>query len=107
VSGVPLPEEHDHDEYGNCLIPNELLRGPVWRFSFWDVLGVAMHTVGGALHACSAGSHALAQEFAAMANWSRNRSEYREQEQAQQEARREMAQAYERLVYGPEPGEPS
>lgn len=107
--------DHDHDEEGNCigpfpqdsLYPNGL---PTWRFSGWDVAGILLTGFGGLATVLGQVGHLLARECSAMANWSRAEREHWEVVAAEEAARREMAESYEKLVgldtYWLESGEP-
>lgn len=94
--------DHDHDEDGNCIMPDDhpLFPGglPTWRFSLWDIAGIAITTAGGAALAIGQGLQIMAREFNAMANWTRAQHEAKMEWHSREAARAEMAETYERLV---------
>lgn len=71
---------------------------PVWRFSFWDVLGITAVTAGNALGAIANGCGMLSREFAAAANRSRINYDNREAAREREKARRAMARDLRGLV---------
>lgn len=94
--------DHEHDEDGNCIIPEDhpLFPGglPTWHFSMWDVAGITLATASGVAAALSQGLQVMAREFNAMANWTRAEHEAEMEWHSQEVARMEMAEAYERLT---------
>lgn len=95
-----LPEDHDHDEDGNCIVPQGLMTLPEWRWSAWDVVGITATTVGGLFSVIGQGLNLIARECGAMANWSRSNRDIQAAQRAQEEARWEMSAAYKELVFG-------
>lgn len=98
-----IPTDHDHDENGNC-IPPEWMAPPAWRFSGWDIAGVAFHTAMGVSQAISGGFSLLAQECAAMANYSRREYDAQQARRAQLEAQRAMGADLRAIIEGPDGG---
>jgi hypothetical protein len=92
--------DHEHDGMYDGALPN-------WRFSLWDVAGIALHTLAGATVQVGNGLGLLAREFAAQANRSRQNFDLREAQRLNEAARREMSQAAEAILGLPEIGEPS
>lgn len=100
--------DHAHDENGNCIPPqngfyNQAL--PVWKFSMWDVAGLAVTAAAGIFGVLGQVGHMLARECAAQANFVRQNHDLRvAQEQAkaaqawQAAERRAMAADLERLI---------
>lgn len=92
--------DHEHDEHGNCIIPL-----PAWKFSLWDVAGIAITGVAGLFTVLGQAGNLMAREFAAQANYSRQNHDLRvAQEQAkaarayQEQERAKMAAELERLI---------
>lgn len=89
--------DHEHDDEGNCIPPQNGFYAtalPTWKFSGWDVAGIALSGIGGLFSVVGQGMNLLARECAAMANWTRQNYEL---EQAQREHDRERAEAAEAL----------
>lgn len=84
---------HEHDENGNCIIPD-----PEWRFSLWDVAGIGISTVSAMATMVGQGLNLMAREFNAMANWERSRKDAEEAWAEEQAAREEMSERLESLT---------
>jgi hypothetical protein len=98
--------EHDHDDEGNCILPEEenplYPNGlPTWRFSPWDIAGVLVITVGGLFTVIGQGSQLLAREFNAAANYARANAEYQEAKEAYEAHQRAMADDLRKIVGDP------
>ena len=98
---------HEHDDEGNCLPPegyqvqeHPLFPGglPTWKWSPWDVAGVAATTTAGLFLTIGQGLNLLARECNAMANWTRRNYDLEAEWAAEQAAKAELAETYERLV---------
>lgn len=76
--------EHEHDDDGNCIVPTDV-SGPIWRFSLWDMAGIAFTGIGGLFGVTGQALNLAARECAAMANWTRQNYDI-----AQAQARREV-----------------
>lgn len=108
---------HEHDEDGNCIPPENGFYAqalPTWKFSFWDVAGVALSISGGMASVAGQGLAYLARECAAMANWKRQNYELalaQRQREAEVEAyeanQRQMAEYLRGIVDGPTEEDPS
>lgn len=94
--------DHEHDEEGNCIIPQDhpLHPGglPTWRFSAWDAVGIFLTGVGGMFSVVGQAANLLARECNAMANWKRNRFDVAEEQELLEAQREAMALDYERLT---------
>lgn len=75
---------------------------PCWRFSLWDIPGIALHTGAHILNALSSGAALLAQECAASANRSRQNYDLREAQRLNQAAQAEIGADLRALIEGPE-----
>lgn len=87
--------EHDHNDFYE-------VEPPSWKFSLWDVAGIALQTTGGILAALAGGAHLLSQECAASANRSRKTWDLRQAERKQAEAQAEIGADIRALIEGPE-----
>lgn len=86
--------DHEHDEDGNCIPPENgfyATAEPVWKFSFWDVVGIGSAMIGGVFSVTGQGFALLSTQCQAMANWKRQTWDLR----AAEAARREQVEAYE------------
>ena len=106
-------EPHAHDEEGNCVEPGgqdgyyaQAL--PTWKFSLWDVAGIAATGIAGLFTVTGQALNLLSRECAAMANWKRQSHDIQQAEAARREAveayeahQREMAETLRALVEGP------
>lgn len=104
--------DHDHDEDGNCILPEGVAyvqQQPSWKFSLWDMAGIGVATIGGFFGVVNQAANMVSQHCAAMANWTRANYDA-EQLQAQHEAeveryeqhQLEMAEYLHALVEGDE-----
>lgn len=95
MSTVP----HEHDDEGNCIEPETgfyAIALPNWRFSLWDIAGIAATGVGGVFSVAGQALNLVARECSAMANW--KRQEYDLQQAEAQ--RHEVAETLRALVEG-------
>lgn len=76
-------------------------RQPATEFSWWDVAGVASYTFGTVLNVVDDGFRMLSRVFFAAGENSRAVRDQRRWEEGQEQARREMAQQVEGIIYGP------
>lgn len=70
----------------------------MWRFSAWDILGIASVTVANALVAVANGLAMVSQEFSASANRSRVNADARDRAREAAAARREIGADLQRLI---------
>lgn len=89
--------EHEWDEDGECSIAVEP-KEPCWRWSHWDLVGIALHTASSLLVAVGNGLNLLSRECQASANFSRAEFDRAREEYANEVARAEMAGSLEGLV---------
>lgn len=102
--------DHDHDSEGNCIPPQGGFYDtsqPNWRFSFWDVAGISITTIGAVLGTIGhlgtvlhQGANMLARECQAAANFSRQTKELEEAQRLNERARQQMSAGLERMVWG-------
>lgn len=92
-----MNDDHEHDEEGNCIIVAQQ-DVPVWRFSMWDVAGIAAMFAGGILSVGSQAMQLLARECTAAANKSRSDKDARIAERKHAASRRAMARDLRELV---------
>jgi hypothetical protein len=108
--------DHDHDDEGNCIPPQSngfyAQELPTWRFSLWDVAGVAVSFVGsvaGSLGSIGINFHQacnlISRECQAAANYSRQNYELAEAHRLNEQARAQMSEGLEHLILGPEHGD--
>lgn len=90
--------DHEHDEEGNCIIPEQPI--PSWRFSIWDVIGVTLTTAGGVFSVLGQGFTLMSREFAAMANYRRANYDAQRAARAQEAESRSAAAELRALVDG-------
>ena len=74
---------------------------PSWRFSLWDVAGIALHTAAHIAGDVAQGLGLLSREFAAMANNSRQTYDLQQAEEAQREAQEAIGADLRALIEGP------
>lgn len=89
--------DHEHDEDGNCIYLSEL---PAWRFSLWDMTGIALQVAGGVFSVVSQGFHLAARESAAMANYRRQNYDLRQAQKAREAQQRAMSNDLRALIEG-------
>lgn len=91
--------DHDHDEDGNCILPEgQSYEPPVWKFDWWNIAGMVLTMASGVGQVAAQGLNMMAQECWTHARWRKEQRE-REEEFLQEVAeRQEMAEAYERLT---------
>lgn len=90
--------DHEHDEDGNCIALEESL--PVWRWSNWDLVGLALV---GAANVLGAAGHAiglLSRECMAMANWERSKYDEQQARKAEEARRHAVAEDLRALIEG-------
>lgn len=96
-------EDHEHDEDGNCILPEGSVPTydlPSWRFSAWDVAGITATSAAGLFSVLGQGLNLLAREFAAMANWQRQNYDLREARRAYEAEQAAIANDLRALVDG-------
>lgn len=95
---------HEHDAEGNCIPPEGgfpvVFTPPTWRFSMWDIAGIAFHTVSGVLQSLGSGTGLLAQECAAMANWTRQKQDLEQAQAEQEKVKAAMAEDLRAMIEG-------
>lgn len=93
---------HEHDDEGNCIPPEGVAfmqpQMPKWRWSWWDITGIAVATVGGIFSVLGQGCALVQRECAAMAEWTRENYDLAVQAAQEEYERGQMAEAYERMV---------
>jgi len=98
--------DHEHDGEGNCLPPsNDLYPGglPTWRFSLWDIVGIAATGVGGVFSVAGQAANLFARECAAMANYSRQEFDLRRAQEEYDENQANIANDLRALIEGEQP----
>jgi hypothetical protein len=96
-------QSHEHDDEGNCIpSDNGLYPGglPTWRFSTWDVVGIALTGVGGVFSVIGQAANLLARECSAMANFERAEFDQRRAEDELAEQQWLMAKDLRALIEG-------
>lgn len=94
-----MNEDHEHDEDGNCIEVQGFIL-PSWRFSMWDVAGIATTWVAGLFTVTGQAGNLLAREFSAAANYSRANADMREAHEIAERRKQEMAEELRTLVEG-------
>lgn len=89
--------DHEHNEEGWTVV-----EPPAWKFSLWDVAGIAMHVTSGILTACAQGASLMAQECAASANRARNTWDARQEEAERKRAQAAIGEDIRALIEGPD-----
>lgn len=89
--------EHEWDEDGNCAI--EVNQDtPCWKFSLWDIAGIAFGTAGGVLISIGTGFGYVNRECQAHAEWKRSQYDAAVAQFEEDVARAEMAGALEGIA---------
>lgn len=91
---------NEHDECENDHDGFYVAEPPAWKFSLWDVAGIALHTAAHCAQGIAQGFALMAQECAASANRARKTWDLREAERKAAEARAEMADDLRALMEG-------
>lgn len=84
---------HEHDEYGNCIIPP-----PNYRLEASDLFGIAVGATGAIFLVIGQHLQVTAREFLAHANYRRQERELREAQRAYEAHQQQMAAALERMT---------
>lgn len=71
---------------------------PVWRWSWLDVPGIGLNTLGKLLINLGNGAGKLSQQFQAAANYGRQNHEYREAQRLEAAGRAEIARQFEASI---------
>ena len=89
---------HEHDEDGNCIMPEDYEPPPPTDFSPWEFVGIVATVASGFAQCAAQGLNMIATACWTHAKWKRNvlEAQYEAEWEAQQRA--EMAEAYERMV---------
>ena len=92
-----MDDDTEVDETPEGFYPQAL---PCWRFSLWDVAGIAMTTAGGLFSVVGQGLNLAARECAAMANYTRQNYDLRQAQKAERAERRAMGEDLRALIEG-------
>lgn len=90
--------EHEWDSDGECNIA-VTAQEPSWRWSHWDLAGIALHTVSNLFNSIGGGLNLLARECQASANYERACYDEAREEFRNECARAEMAGSLEGMWY--------
>ena len=94
--------DHEHDEEGNCIIPDGAyeIGGPNWSFSLWDIIGILLSTIAGLFTVIASGLNMIAREFVARAAYGRDKKQVRIYNRRERMKRAEMSNNLRALVDG-------